>query len=203
MKTQRYKIRKVRIGDYGRRYRYAVLDFRAPVGERQVWSSDEGATLVNYAAAEAKIAELGQEIISSPMDIGAGAYRPGEGLIDRSPLLGDAPVRFVRYAGPGYAVVYVFRLEREAMLPLERLHTTPTHEWGPPAPADEGDVRFLITELEEPEMGATHLVRVIDDRGDEAERFTTDDPYGAVEACREAQNTTLEERFDMYAERGW
>jgi hypothetical protein len=41
------------------------------------------------------------------------------------------------------------------------------------------------------------------DHGEEIERFTTDDPYGAVEAAREAQSLTLEERFDLYADRGW
>jgi hypothetical protein len=73
-----------------------------------------------------------------------------------------------------------------------------THE-----PADPGDFRFEITPIEEPEMGCTHLVVVIGDEGEEIERFTTDDPYGAVEAAREAQAFTLEERFAMYAERGW
>jgi hypothetical protein len=64
-------------------------------------------------------------------------------------------------------------------------------------------VRFEIIELEEPELGATHLVITIDDKGEEIERFTTDNPYGAVEAAREAQSLTLEERFDFYADRGW
>ena len=71
------------------------------------------------------------------------------------------------------------------------------------APADPGDFRFEIIEIEEPEMGCTHLVIQIDDQGEEIERFTTDNPYGAVEAAREAQAFTLEERLDMYAERGW
>lgn len=35
------------------------------------------------------------------------------------------------------------------------------------------------------------------------ESFTTNDPWSAVEAAREAQAYSLEERFDMYAERGW
>jgi hypothetical protein len=60
-------------------------------------------------------------------------------------------------------------------------------------------VRFEIIELEEPELGATHLVITIDDKGEEIERFTTE----AVEAAREAQSLTLEERFDLYADRGW
>ena len=70
-------------------------------------------------------------------------------------------------------------------------------------PADPGDVRFDIIEIEEPEIGCTHFVRVIDDRGQVVDEFTTDDPYGAVEACREAQTMSLEERFDLYAGRGW
>jgi len=70
------------------------------------------------------------------------------------------------------------------------------------------DFRFEIIEHEEPEMGCTHTVIVHetdDDGGDTGvvlERFTTDDPYGAVEAAREAQAFTLEERFERYAEMG-
>jgi len=71
------------------------------------------------------------------------------------------------------------------------------------APADPGDFRFVITQLEEPELGATHLVLTIDDRGEVMERDITDNPYGMVEAAREAQSMSLEERFEMYAERGW
>jgi len=73
----------------------------------------------------------------------------------------------------------------------------------PYRPAERGDVRFEITALNEPELGCTHFVIVVDDRGEAVERFTTDNPYGAVEACREAQAFTLEERFELYAERGW
>ena len=70
-------------------------------------------------------------------------------------------------------------------------------------PADPGDFRFEITQIEEPEMGCTHLVTMIDDQGKVIEQFTTDDPGGAVESAREAQEFTLEDRFEMYAERGW
>lgn len=81
---------------------------------------------------------------------------------------------------------------------------------------DPHDFRFDIRAMEEPEMGCTHLVRVIelaptpaDERwpvetvvdGELLESFTTDDPYGAVEAAREAQAYTLEERLEMAAER--
>ena len=64
-------------------------------------------------------------------------------------------------------------------------------------PADPGDFRFEITLLEEPDPGCTHLVVMIGDQGEVLERFTTDNPYGAVEAAREAQEFTLEERLDM------
>lgn len=74
---------------------------------------------------------------------------------------------------------------------------------GTHAPADPGDFRFEIIELEEPEMGATHLVLTIDDQGEEIGRDITDLPYEMVEAAREAQTMTLEERFDHYAEMGW
>jgi len=73
----------------------------------------------------------------------------------------------------------------------------------PHKPADRGDVRFEITALEEPEIGATHLVLTIDDRGEIVARDVTDLPFEFVEAYREAQNTTLDERFDLYAARGW
>lgn len=78
------------------------------------------------------------------------------------------------------------------------------------------DFRFEILELDEPEIGCTHLVTVIelvllpaDDRfpcetvidGPVLESFTTDDPFGAVEAAREAQAYSLEERLEMAADR--
>jgi hypothetical protein len=87
-----------------------------------------------------------------------------------------------------------------------------------PATRPADDFRFEIVALEEPEMGCTHRVTVIELRieepgpvwpcetlvdGEVIESFTTDDPYGAVEAAREAQAYTLEERLAMYAERGW
>lgn len=79
------------------------------------------------------------------------------------------------------------------------------------------DFRIEITPLEVPEMGESHLVRqialvlmpadaqwpvetLVD--GEVMETLTTDNPYGYVEAAREAQAYTLEERFDMYAEMG-
>jgi hypothetical protein len=68
----------------------------------------------------------------------------------------------------------------------------------PYTPADPDDFRFEIVEIEEPEVGCTHIVRVIDDQGEEIEAFTTGDPYGVVEAAREAQAYTLEERLGPY-----
>lgn len=80
----------------------------------------------------------------------------------------------------------------------------------------ENDFRFEIEAVPEPEMGCTHLVTMIElvvmppDEtwpcetvvdGQILESFTTDDPYGAVEAAREAQVFTLEERFERQFER--
>lgn len=76
-------------------------------------------------------------------------------------------------------------------------------------PLEAADFRFEIRAIDEPEMGCTHIVilRELDAAGNDTgvvlDRFTTDDPYGAVEAAREAQEYTLEERFDIYAQRGW
>lgn len=54
-------------------------------------------------------------------------------------------------------------------------------------PADPGDIRFEVTPLADPELGATHLVLTIDDRGEVIARDITDLPYELVEAAREAQ----------------
>lgn len=65
------------------------------------------------------------------------------------------------------------------------------------------DFFFEITAIEEPELGCTHIVRMAArGSGRLLEQFTTDDPFGAVEAAREAQAYSLEERFEMYAEMG-
>jgi hypothetical protein len=74
---------------------------------------------------------------------------------------------------------------------------------------EANDFHFVITDVPEPEMGCTHYVEVyetlppdevwpVDTRGELLESFTTDDPYGAVEAAREAQAYTLEERLDEF-----
>ncbi len=74
----------------------------------------------------------------------------------------------------------------------------------PDPPAEMNDFRFEIVKLEEPDDFRTHLVTVLDvETGDFLDSFTTGDPFGAVEAAREAQAYTLEERFEMYADRGW
>lgn len=80
------------------------------------------------------------------------------------------------------------------------------------------DFRFEILAMEEPELGETHRVTMVawdlaapDEtwpcetlvEGEVLESFTTDDPYGAVEAAREAQTIPFEERMATYAERGW
>ena len=76
------------------------------------------------------------------------------------------------------------------------------------APADPGDFRFevidILGETEDPQMAT--LVLTIDDQGAEIGRdvfASYDDPYLMIEAAREAQTMTLEERFDRYAELGW
>lgn len=78
------------------------------------------------------------------------------------------------------------------------------------------DFKFVIEALPEPEIGATHLVEIFgwdlapaDETwpvttlvlGDLLETHITDNPYGMVEAAREAQAYSLEERFKMEAER--
>jgi hypothetical protein len=84
-------------------------------------------------------------------------------------------------------------------------------------PNEPHDVRFEITALEEPEMGATHIVREIelvlnpaDERwpcetvtiGEEIDRHITDNPYGMVEAFREYQACPdFEERMEREHER--
>lgn len=76
------------------------------------------------------------------------------------------------------------------------------------APADKGDVRFeivsIIEETDDPYMSV--LVETIDDTGTIVDRnvFASEhEAYNMIEAHREAQAFTLEERLDMYAERGW
>jgi len=64
------------------------------------------------------------------------------------------------------------------------------------------DFRFEIGEMDED--GYRRVTRIALGSGRVLDDFsTTDDPYLAVEAAREAQAFTLEERFEMYAERGW
>ena len=64
------------------------------------------------------------------------------------------------------------------------------------------DFYFEIVEFPEPELGCTHLVTMREHySGAVLESFTTDDPYGAVAAAREAQAIPLEERWAIDAAR--
>lgn len=64
----------------------------------------------------------------------------------------------------------------------------------------DNDVRFVIERNPEPDDPAsTHYVEVIDNVTDEVlERHITGTPYEMVEAYREAQEYTLEERLGPY-----
>lgn len=66
------------------------------------------------------------------------------------------------------------------------------------------DFFFVITANPEPDDAASLYWVEVARRGsgELLESFTTGDPYGAVEAAREAQVFTLEERLDRYAEMG-
>lgn len=69
-------------------------------------------------------------------------------------------------------------------------------------PADPGDFRFDIQLNPEPDDPSNlYFVRMIDDRGKVVDSYTSDDPYAAVEAFRETQIYSLEERWEMRAER--
>lgn len=67
----------------------------------------------------------------------------------------------------------------------------------------DNDFRFEITENPEPDDPASmYFVRQIATPSQQVlEAFTTDRPYDAVEAAREAQVFSLEERWAMDAER--
>lgn len=76
------------------------------------------------------------------------------------------------------------------------------------APADPGDFRFDIidigAETEDPFMQV--LVLSIDDTGEAFARdiySSRSEAFDMIEAAREAQAFSLEERLDMYADRGW
>lgn len=70
------------------------------------------------------------------------------------------------------------------------------------------DFRFEIIALPEPELGCTHLViqhettDAGEDTGVEMERFTTDNPYGAVEAARVSQASQEDVRGEPCPECG-
>jgi hypothetical protein len=64
------------------------------------------------------------------------------------------------------------------------------------APADKGDVRFIVTRTEEPDHAdEVYWVRMVDDAGRVVDSFGSGDPGGAIEAFRYCQSTTLEERW--------
>jgi hypothetical protein len=66
------------------------------------------------------------------------------------------------------------------------------------------DARFEIIPWDEPEMGCTHTVVIYAHPSQqEVERFTTEDPHGAVQAFREVQMIPMEERWEMCFARGW
>lgn len=66
------------------------------------------------------------------------------------------------------------------------------------------DVRFAVLPCDDPEMGCTHTVVIYAHPSQqEVDRFTTDDPYGAVQAYREVQTIPMDERWAIYAARGW
>lgn len=69
----------------------------------------------------------------------------------------------------------------------------------------DNDFRYEITPNPEPsEPADLFFVRRIATPSQKViESFTTDDPYRDVEAAREVQNIPMEERWDMYAERGY
>jgi hypothetical protein len=75
-------------------------------------------------------------------------------------------------------------------------------------PADPGDVRFEVSDIgaETEDSFMQVLVLTVDDRGEVVGRDvfpSHSEAFDMIEACREVQAVPLEERFAMYAERGW
>jgi len=69
-------------------------------------------------------------------------------------------------------------------------------------PADPGDYRFDIKPNPEPDDPSNlYFVRVINDQGEVVAAHYAQDPYAEVEAFRETQIYSLEERWEMQAER--
>lgn len=69
----------------------------------------------------------------------------------------------------------------------------------------DNDFRFEIRENPEPSSNADlyFMTQYATPSQQLIDSFTSEDPGRTVESAREAQEFTLEERFDMYAERGW
>lgn len=66
-------------------------------------------------------------------------------------------------------------------------------------PADPDDFRFEIMRNPEPDDNAhLYLVKQIDDKGVVVDSFYSEDGYAYVEAFRESQEYTLEERLGPY-----
>lgn len=70
---------------------------------------------------------------------------------------------------------------------------------------DWDDVYFKVEANPEPDDAAsTHWLGMYSHLTDElVESHITGDPYGFIEAMREAQAIPMEERWAMYADRGW
>lgn len=66
--------------------------------------------------------------------------------------------------------------------------------------APNDDVRFTVTANPEPDdPGSTHLLEMYSiATGELVERHITGDPYGFIEAFRETQNYSLEERLGEF-----
>lgn len=115
----------------------------------------------------------------------------------------------LRQVSPTSIEIWIERTEPFLLITLTDLTKLTTNPVGIAKRLAEGefddDFRFAIYPWEEPEMDATHTVVHISTPSQIViDTFTTNDPYGAVEAAREAQATPdLEERWAMYAERGW
>lgn len=66
------------------------------------------------------------------------------------------------------------------------------------------DARCEVISWNDQEMGCTHTVVIYAHPSQqEIDRFTTDDPHGAIEALREVQAIPTEERWAIYAARSW
>lgn len=66
------------------------------------------------------------------------------------------------------------------------------------------EVRLEVMPCDEPEVGCTHIITVYAHPSQqEVDRFATDDPHRALEALREVETVSMEQRWAIYAARGW